>query len=84
MADLISLGVVSAVAGCSSPVVYIPLRGGRVDATEGGPYGVPEPETSVEETLSELLTAGFNHSEAIVSGPSKSDSNLIHLHYYRH
>lgn len=68
MADLISLGVVLSVAGCSSPVISIPLRGGRIDATEGGAYGVPEPETGVEETLDRLLTAGFNKSEAIVSG----------------
>ncbi|KAK0186190.1 heme peroxidase [Armillaria mellea] len=51
MADLIALSVVISVGGCSSPILRIPLRGGRIDAIEGGETSVPEPESSLEDTL---------------------------------
>ncbi|KAJ7592204.1 heme peroxidase [Mycena floridula] len=65
MADLIALGVVMSIGGCSDPSVHIPLRTGRVDATEGGDFGVPEPETGIEETLEQFSQAGFGPSDAI-------------------
>ncbi|KAJ7446580.1 heme peroxidase [Mycena latifolia] len=65
MADMIALSVVMVVGTCSNPSSMIPLRGGRVDATEGGPFGVPEPETDLETTLSQFSLAGFSQSDAI-------------------
>lgn len=63
VSDLIALSVVMAVGACSGP--QIPLRGGRIDATEGGEFGVPEPESSIEDTLSRLQLAGFDQSDSI-------------------
>ncbi|KAJ7101959.1 heme peroxidase [Mycena epipterygia] len=65
MADMIALSVVMSVGTCSTPNIHIPLRGGRVDATEGGAFGVPEPETDIATTLNEFSGAGFSQSEAI-------------------
>ncbi|KAF9257844.1 heme peroxidase [Marasmius fiardii PR-910] len=65
MADLIALSVSLSIGSCSSPTITIPLRGGRIDATEGGEFGVPEPETSIEETLGQFEHAGFNQVDAI-------------------
>lgn len=39
-ADLVALSTVVAVGACGGP--KIPLRVGRIDATEGGEFGVPE------------------------------------------
>lgn len=66
VADMIALSVVMSVGGCSSPPIAIPLRVGRIDATEGGEFGVPEPETGIEETLRQFEKAGFNQTDAIV------------------
>ncbi|KAK7050238.1 peroxidase [Favolaschia claudopus] len=65
MADLIALSVIMSVGTCSSPNIIIPLRGGRIDATEGGLFGVPEPETDLETTLSQFSQAGFYQADAI-------------------
>lgn len=64
VSDLIALSVVMAVGACSGP--QIPLRGGRIDATEGGEFGVPEPESSIEDTLNRFQLAGFNQRDSIV------------------
>lgn len=63
VADLIALGVVTSVANCGGP--KIPMRVGRVDATAAGPSGVPEPETSISDTLNEFNTAGFNDGDTV-------------------
>ena len=63
VADLIALGVVTAVANCGGPKV--PMKVGRIDATAAGPSGVPKPETDISTTLSEFSTAGFNPSDTI-------------------
>lgn len=63
VADLIALSVVSSVGNCGG--LQVPYRGGRIDATGEGPFGVPEPETSIEETLEEFANAGFNAEDAI-------------------
>ncbi|KAL9113513.1 MAG: hypothetical protein Q9227_002250 [Pyrenula ochraceoflavens] len=63
MADLLALGTVVAVGSCGGP--QIPLRGGRIDAAGPGRSGVPEPQTNLEETLSEFASAGFNREDAI-------------------
>ncbi|KAI0114586.1 heme peroxidase [Hypoxylon sp. NC0597] len=64
MADLLAVGTVMSVHLCGGK--YIPYQHGRVDATEADPKtGVPEPSTSVEETLAQFEQAGFNQSDAI-------------------
>ncbi|KAJ7754154.1 heme peroxidase [Mycena maculata] len=65
MADMIALSIVMVVGTCSSPSIAVPLRGGRVDATEAGPFGVPEPETDIDTTLNQFSLAGFNQEDAI-------------------
>ena len=45
-ADLIALAMVIAIGNCGGP--KIPLRVGRIDATEGGVLGVPEPQQDLE------------------------------------
>ncbi|KAK0493445.1 hypothetical protein EDD18DRAFT_420894 [Armillaria luteobubalina] len=51
--------------GCSSPTIRIPLRVGRIDATEGGELGVPEPESNLEEILAISAKTGFNQPDLI-------------------
>ncbi|KAF8181865.1 heme peroxidase, partial [Mycena galopus ATCC 62051] len=68
MADMIALTVIMSVGTCSSPSVYIPLRGERIDATMAGPLGVPEPETDIDTTLAEFSQAGFSQQDATVCG----------------
>ncbi|KAI1330774.1 heme peroxidase [Xylariaceae sp. FL0255] len=64
MADLIALGTVMSVNLCGGK--YIPFRPGRVDALAADPTtGVPEPDTSLDETLAEFSRAGFNQVDAI-------------------
>ena len=63
MADLIALGTAMAIGTCSGPP--IPLRGGRVDATEAGPSGVCQPETDLQTTLASFSGAGFNQAVTI-------------------
>ena len=62
-ADFIALSVVMSVGNCGGP--QIPLRGGRVDATEGGATGVPAPDSSLEDTLGFFGGAGFNQVDSI-------------------
>lgn len=52
-----------AVGSCGGP--QIPIRGGRVDAIGGGEFGVPEPESSIEDTLGRFQLAGFDRSDSI-------------------
>ncbi|KAL7619794.1 hypothetical protein AAE478_010337 [Parahypoxylon ruwenzoriense] len=64
MADLLAVGTVMSVHLCGGK--YIPYQYGRVDATEADPKtGVPEPNTSVEETLAQFAQTGFNQTDAI-------------------
>lgn len=63
VADLIALGAVISIKSCGGP--FVPLRGGRVDATEAGPFGVCEPETDLDTTLSKFAAAGFNQADTI-------------------
>ncbi|KAK8040857.1 hypothetical protein PG994_013864 [Apiospora phragmitis] len=62
-ADLIALGVVTATASCGGPKV--PLRLGRIDATEAGPAGVPEPKQDLDTHKKIFAKAGFNTEEMI-------------------
>lgn len=62
LADLIAAGVYASVRSCGGPV--IPLRLGRVDATEGG-SGVPQPQNSVGTFRSQFDRMGFTATEMI-------------------
>lgn len=45
---------------------YIPYKPGRIDATVADPKtGVPEPSTSLGETLAQFEKTGFNQHDAI-------------------
>lgn len=64
MADLVAIGTVMSVNLCGGK--YIPYRPGRIDAVQAdSTTGVPEPSTSLEETLEEFDRAGFNREDAI-------------------
>ncbi|CAJ2508892.1 Uu.00g139180.m01.CDS01 [Anthostomella pinea] len=64
MADLVALGTVMSVNLCGGK--YIPFRPGRVDATGADPTtGVPEPGSSLEETLAQFGRSGFNQADSI-------------------
>jgi hypothetical protein len=58
---------VAAVATCSGNSTGIPLKAGRTDALAAGPSGVPEPTTSLEDTLAQFEAAGFSQEDAIAS-----------------
>lgn len=57
-ADLLALSTVLAVGNCGGP--KIPLRVGRVDATEGGALGVPEPQQDLDTHKKMFAKAGFS------------------------
>ncbi|KAI1385388.1 heme peroxidase [Hypoxylon trugodes] len=64
MADLVAVGTVMSVHLCGGK--YIPYQPGRIDAEAADPaVGVPEPGTSIEETLAQFKQTGFNQSDAI-------------------
>lgn len=65
MSDLIAMGALFAVGGCSGGKVQIPFRGGRIDATAPGPLGVPKPEEPIDDHLSSFKRQGFNRDEMI-------------------
>ncbi|KPM43302.1 hypothetical protein AK830_g3279 [Neonectria ditissima] len=61
--DLIALGVATASNACGGPKVEV--RGGRVDASEAGPAGVPEPSTDIDTTTATFEKAGFSKQDMI-------------------
>ncbi|KAI1776045.1 heme peroxidase [Hypoxylon cercidicola] len=63
VADLIALGVYYAVRSCGGPVV--PVAGGRVDALEGGPIGVPLPQNTAFTFSQQFTRMGFSTTEMI-------------------
>ncbi|KAJ7848907.1 heme peroxidase [Mycena leptocephala] len=63
-ADRLALGVVLAIKNCGGPA--IPYRAGRIDATEAGALGVPQPEQSLETHVTAFARQGFNLTEMIV------------------
>lgn len=63
MADLIAISVSVSVGNCGGP--QIPVRGGRIDATEAGPFGVPAPDTDLHTTLQYFANSGFNQVDSI-------------------
>ena len=69
MADLIALGAVMSVTACTvapdRKPVYLPFRGGRVDATEPGASGTPEPHQDLNTHTESFRKQGFNATEMI-------------------
>jgi hypothetical protein len=63
VADLIALGVYSGVRSCGGPAV--PMRGGRRDATGGGPTGVPQLADGTIVFRSRFNRIGFNATEMV-------------------
>ncbi|KAF8151779.1 heme peroxidase [Crassisporium funariophilum] len=62
-ADVIAVGLVTAVQGCGGPI--IPYRSGRVDAPAPGPSGVPEPFEDLATHTASFKRQGFNQEEMI-------------------
>ena len=63
MADLVALGTVLAAGHCGgTPVV---MRGGRVDATQAGPTGVPKPQDPLDKQLTQFSNVNFNRDDTI-------------------
>ncbi|KAH7397133.1 heme peroxidase [Pyrenochaeta sp. MPI-SDFR-AT-0127] len=62
-ADLLALSLVMSVARCGD--LRVPLRLGRIDATEAGPLGVPEAHTDLNTTKKAFEKAGFNQEDMI-------------------
>ena len=50
---------------CSNGTIKIPFRGGRIDATEAGPPGVPKPEEDLKTHTATFAKNGFNVTEMI-------------------
>ncbi|KAI0168087.1 heme peroxidase [Pestalotiopsis sp. NC0098] len=63
VSDMLALSLVAAVAACDGP--RVPLRAGRVDATEAGPAGVPKPEDDLDSNHAAFSKAGFTNEEMI-------------------
>ena len=63
MADLIAMGVYTAVRSCGGPVV--PIKTGRTDATAAGPPGVPLPQNSLFTFRNQFARIGFSSTEMI-------------------
>ncbi|PAV17307.1 heme peroxidase [Pyrrhoderma noxium] len=63
MADLIALGVVTAVGACSGPL--IPFKAGRVDSVVAGDLGVPEEFGALSKHIEQFSRAGMNQTEMI-------------------
>lgn len=62
-ADLLAMSVTVAVGTCGG--LSIPFRAGRIDATEAGTFGVPEPQQDIDTHTNRFATAGFNVSDMI-------------------
>ncbi|KAL8711481.1 MAG: hypothetical protein Q9220_004139 [cf. Caloplaca sp. 1 TL-2023] len=63
MADIIAMGMYTAVRSCGGPI--IPVKTGRVDATEAAPPGVPLPQNSLYTFQNQFLRVGFDSTQMI-------------------
>ncbi|KAF8188818.1 heme peroxidase, partial [Mycena galopus ATCC 62051] len=63
LSDVLALGVILAIKNCAGP--NIPFQPGRIDATKAGPFGVPQPQESLETHIAEFAHQGFNATEMI-------------------
>ncbi|KAG9233260.1 heme peroxidase [Amylocarpus encephaloides] len=65
MADLIGVGLADSLATCDPASHRLPLRVGRVDATQAGPFGVPGPADTLAFAQAAFERAGFSKTEMI-------------------
>ncbi|KAH8883560.1 heme peroxidase [Thozetella sp. PMI_491] len=65
LSDLFALATVFALGACSGGNVLIPMRAGRIDATDAGPAGVPEPQQDLESHTASFARQGFTANEMI-------------------
>lgn len=63
LADLVALGVYTAVRTCGGPAV--PVRAGRVDARAAGAIGVPQPQNAIGIFRNQFTRMGFSNEEMI-------------------
>lgn len=63
MSDLIAMGMYTAVRSCGGPI--IPVKTGRIDATEAGPPGVPQPQNTIGTFQNQFTRMGFDSSQMI-------------------
>ena len=63
ISDMIALGVYASVRACGGPVV--PMRGGRVDATQAGPLGVPQPQNGQATFKNQFARMGLSTVDMI-------------------
>jgi catalase (peroxidase I) len=63
VADMIALGTIMSSAACSGPIIN--FKAGRVDARDGGAFGVPDPDISAEEFHERMERVGYNKTEGI-------------------
>ncbi|EXJ76045.1 uncharacterized protein A1O5_00553 [Cladophialophora psammophila CBS 110553] len=63
MSDLIALGVYASVRACGGPAV--PLKAGRIDATQAGAVGVPDAKDDITKLTGEFARMGFSPTEMI-------------------
>ncbi|KAH8823985.1 heme peroxidase [Flagelloscypha sp. PMI_526] len=61
--DIIAMGVVMGYQSCGGPT--IPYRYGRIDATQAGVPGVPEPQEDIQSHTDNFAKQGFTPSEMI-------------------
>ncbi|KAJ6466423.1 heme peroxidase [Mycena sanguinolenta] len=61
--DVTAIGVVLATVECGGPVIA--LRGGRIDASNAGPPGVPTPDQSLDDFIETFRKQGFTQEEMI-------------------
>ncbi|KAM5373013.1 hypothetical protein ACJZ2D_007224 [Fusarium nematophilum] len=62
--DLLAMSVIVSHSACGG-TTKIPFRYGRVDAPEGGPFGVPEASTPLDITLARFKAAGYDREDMI-------------------
>ncbi|KIW98900.1 uncharacterized protein Z519_00563 [Cladophialophora bantiana CBS 173.52] len=63
MSDLIALGVYASVRACGGPAV--PLKAGRIDATQAGAVGVPDAKDDITKLTRGFARMGFSPTEMI-------------------
>ncbi|KAJ6522481.1 heme peroxidase, partial [Mycena capillaripes] len=63
MADSLSLGPIIAIENCGGP--EIAFRGGRVDAAEANPPGVPQPDQDLSAHIAAFARQGFTQTDMI-------------------
>ncbi|KAF9481494.1 heme peroxidase [Pholiota conissans] len=63
-ADVVAIGAALGVTSCGG--LNIPIRGGRIDATAGGPWGVPGIDQDIATHTARFATAGLNPTEMIL------------------